>query len=535
MVLASWIDYCGRNIINFNQEVKNHFYNFLIYIILYQTRNARDYKIKFCLRRAVKVLRKKSCLFVIASIGICAILGIGLLLVVIVTIDDFESGFSKDWGPVANPLLAQEIRLSETGYKALSKDQNIGGSNLRQITFAGYEWSVKSGYGGPGPNQWSDSEQSVWVDPNGRLHLKIREVNGTWYCAEVYTKEFALYGMQRFYVISRLDSLDKNVVAALFLYKDDQHEIDIEFTKWGEENPGYNAQYVVQPWYNPGNVERFLVELTGTYTTHYIDWHSSYIQFKSIHGHYQEPPYPWYLIREWLYTGNDIPSEGDNLRIHINLWLYQGNPPSDGQEVEIAIANANLLVTPIELVSFFAIAKENRVELRWATATETNNYGFEIQRSLDRISFTTIGFVKGNGTTSIPKSYQFVDRNVCFGTYYYRLKQVDTDGSFEYSNVVKVIIGLPNTYQLEQNYPNPFNLETKIEYQIPKSSKVTIKIFNILGEEVATLVDEKKEAGFYTAYWDGKNKNGQEVTSGVYIYRIQARDFIQARKIALIK
>jgi hypothetical protein len=109
---------------------------------------------------------------------------------------------------------------------------------------------VKSGCGlGQGPNCWSDSEQSVWVD-SGQLHLKIREVNGTWYCAEVYTKACTQYGMHRFYVIKDdplLDNLDKNVVAALFLYKDDQNEVGIEFAKWGVQDPDYNAQYVVQP------------------------------------------------------------------------------------------------------------------------------------------------------------------------------------------------------------------------------------------------------------------------------------------------
>ncbi|MBC8486741.1 MAG: T9SS type A sorting domain-containing protein, partial [Bacteroidetes bacterium] len=138
------------------------------------------------------------------------------------------------------------------------------------------------------------------------------------------------------------DSLNKNVVFAPFLYKDDTTEIDIEFAKWGLDNPGFNAQYVVQPWYHPGNLERFLIQLNGTYTTHYMDWHSSWIEFKSIHGHYEQPPNPDYLIYEWLYTGNDVPQEEESLRVHINLWLYQGNSPSNGEEVEVIIKDADL-------------------------------------------------------------------------------------------------------------------------------------------------------------------------------------------------
>ncbi|ODS36940.1 MAG: hypothetical protein A7315_04445 [Candidatus Altiarchaeales archaeon WOR_SM1_79] len=208
----------------------------------------------------------------------------------------------------------------------------------RIIIFSGLQWFVKSGDNkGPGNNNWSDSNESVWVDDNGWLHLRIRNVSGTWYCSEVYTVLPTRYGMHRFYFIGQLDSLDKNVVAAPFLYKDDSHEIDIEFSKWGWEGNPYNAQYVVQPWYNPGNTERFSMELSGTHTTHYIDWHSSRIQFKSIHGHHEEPPNDGYLIHNWTYTGNDIPLEEDDLRVHINLWLVNGSPPSDGNEVEIIV------------------------------------------------------------------------------------------------------------------------------------------------------------------------------------------------------
>jgi hypothetical protein len=152
--------------------------------------------------------------------------------------------------------------------------------------------------------------------------------------------------MHRFYLISPLDTLDKNVVAGLFLYKNDTKEIDIEFSKWGNASSGFNAQYVVQPADNPGNLERFSMELSGNYTTHYINWSSSSIQFKSIYGHYEEPPEPWYEIHQWLYTGNDIPQQEENLTIHINLWLYQGNPPSDGQEVEVILADADLPQAP---------------------------------------------------------------------------------------------------------------------------------------------------------------------------------------------
>jgi len=130
--------------------------------------------------------------------------------------------------------------------------------DTRIITFAGHDWVVKSGdQRGPGPNSWSDSEESVWVDQQGWLHLRIRKENSLWHSAEVYSKECTTYGLHRFSITGQLDRLDPNVVFAPFLYKDDETEIDIEFTRWGEANLPDNGQYVVQPWLNSGNLVRF--------------------------------------------------------------------------------------------------------------------------------------------------------------------------------------------------------------------------------------------------------------------------------------
>ena len=211
----------------------------------------------------------------------------------------------------------------------------------RTIQFAGRTWFVKSGYGGPGPNYWSDSTQSVWIDGNGALHLKIRNISGTWYCSEVWTQGTTRYGMHRFYTISQLDSLDRNVVAAPFLYANDTTEIDIEFSKWGWANP-YNGWYVVQPPIRPTNLDSFTVRLTGTYTTHYINWQRDSIRFKSIHGHRQDDSLGYYRIRQWLYQGSDNPRVAESLRVHINLWLFQGRPPSNGLETEMIVSRADL-------------------------------------------------------------------------------------------------------------------------------------------------------------------------------------------------
>ncbi len=152
---------------------------------------------------------------------------------------------------------------------------------------------------------------------------------------------------------------------------------------------------------------------------------------------------------------------------------------------------------PVELTSFTASSNGEEVTLNWSTATELNNQGFEIERSEDNVSFNKIGFVPGFGTTTEPKSYNYSDQPASSGTFYYRLKQVDYDGSFEYSEVVEVEWRAFNSYLLEQNYPNPFNPTTTIRFGLQNKSIVKIIILNAIGEEVAVVLNEEKEAGFH--------------------------------------
>ena len=191
---------------------------------------------------------------------------------------------------------------------------------------------------------------------------------------------------------------------------------------------------------------------------------------------------------------------------------------------------------PVELVSFTASAKLLSVELQWNTATEVNNYGFEIERTVisdqsSVISWSKAGFVEGNGTTNASKEYSYNDRNVGTGKYLYRLKQVDRDGKFSYSQSVEVEVGnLPKVFTLEQNYPNPFNPSTVISYQLPANSQVTLKVYDAIGREVATLVNEVKEAGNYSVTFDASR-----FSSGIYFARLQSGDKVQLKKMLLIK
>ena len=206
-------------------------------------------------------------------------------------------------------------------------------------------------------------------------------------------------------------------------------------------------------------------------------------------------------------------------------------------------------VLPVELTSFTAKAVKGAVVLKWSTATEVNNYGFEVQKLRVKSeelrtpgsneNWEVAGFVQGYGNSNSEKSYSFTDRQIiAAGKYIYRLKQIDTDGKYDYSKEVEVTAAMPDAFVLFQNYPNPFNPGTVINYQLPINSKVTIKIFDILGNELSTLVDKDQEAGVYSV--PVNFANGQ-YASGTYFYRMTATGengevlFGAANKMNLIK
>lgn len=192
---------------------------------------------------------------------------------------------------------------------------------------------------------------------------------------------------------------------------------------------------------------------------------------------------------------------------------------------------------PVELTSFNAKVQKNSVILNWSTATEINNQGFEVERQVgNRQSavgndvWEKIGFVDGYGTKTEPKSYSYTDQSLTPGLYSYRLKQIDFDGTFEYSHIVEVEVFTPQEYSLEQNYPNPFNPETQIEYSLSKPGFVTLSVIDILGNKIADLVNEKQNDGTHNVTF-----NASELSSGLYFYSIKVNDFHLAKKMLLVK
>jgi hypothetical protein len=176
---------------------------------------------------------------------------------------------------------------------------------------------------------------------------------------------------------------------------------------------------------------------------------------------------------------------------------------------------------PVELISFLAKSSLDGIILKWETATEVNNNGFEVQKSrAEEEIWQTIGFVKGHGTTTEKKSYSFLDDSKNNGEYYFRLKQVDFNGAFEYSNKILInFSAIPSEISLHQNYPNPFNPVTSIRYSLPVESFIKLIIYNSLGEEMATIINGSQPAGLFETSW-----NASAFTSGIYFYKLIAEN-----------
>ncbi|HVP54571.1 MAG TPA: glycoside hydrolase family 16 protein [Candidatus Eisenbacteria bacterium] len=209
--------------------------------------------------------------------------------------------------------------------------------NVRELSFSNRVWWVKANSVklGPGPNFFSDSTENVWVDSQGYLHLRITYRNGAWYCPEIISKGTLGFGTNYFVLGAPVDGLDPNVVFGLFTYSDtdaadSNREIDIEFSKFGNGSDTNNAQYTVQPYTLSQNFHRFQMPTGVPQSTHILQWQPSVTFFKSVRGTDLNAP-----IGQWTYDGTSFPPGDQNIRM--NLWLLNGQPPTNGQEVEVIV------------------------------------------------------------------------------------------------------------------------------------------------------------------------------------------------------
>ncbi|MBI2418665.1 MAG: T9SS type A sorting domain-containing protein, partial [Ignavibacteriales bacterium] len=183
-----------------------------------------------------------------------------------------------------------------------------------------------------------------------------------------------------------------------------------------------------------------------------------------------------------------------------------------------------------ELTSFFSRVRNNQVMLKWATATEQNSAGFELQRSSGNQNWQKVVFIKAAGNSNSVKEYSYKDANLKSGTYKYRLKMLDNDGTFEVSDNIEAVVGLPVEYSLSQNYPNPFNPATKIVYTLPTNGFVKLQVYAITGQVVKTLVESSQEAGYYSVDFSGDN-----LSSGIYLYRLSVNNQSIVKKMIYLR
>ncbi len=195
-----------------------------------------------------------------------------------------------------------------------------------------------------------------------------------------------------------------------------------------------------------------------------------------------------------------------------------------------ALQAVNYFPLPVELVSFSGSVSSSNVYLEWATSTENNNYGFEIERKSGNENFIKVAFVNGNGNTVNRMDYSFTDQNLTPGYYSYRLKQIDFDGNFEYSNVINISVSVPGDFVLFQNYPNPFNPSTLIKYSVPKSSYVKLNLYDVIGNKIKTLDEGTKTAGLHQIELSAGN-----LSSGIYFVRLNSDAVNKSIKIVLAK
>lgn len=296
-----------------------------------------------------------------------------------------------------------------------------------------------------------------------------------------------------------------------------------------------------------GNITTYCPnELHNLYLSHMCDWDDDPAPFMGI-GISYDAGSTFTTIWEFQPVGGNVGPE--------NIWVTFTPTAATFQFVLFCNGYSSNIdywyiddimvewIIPVELTSFTAIANEYVVELNWITATETNNQGFEIERKAPLSAggglpkgetsgeWERIGYVAGFGTTIEQKSYSYTDNSVISGTYYYRLKQIDFDGTYNYSNEIEVEVDFtPYDYTLFQNYPNPFNPITTIKFSVPEVTNVTLTIYNTLGQKVAELVNTKLEAGKYSYQWDAS-----KVATGLYIYELRTDKFVSTKKMLMMK
>jgi hypothetical protein len=253
----------------------------------------------------------------------------------------YQAAATRDVLPEVGEEVVAIARIAARSESGARQQDEVATAGVRMIKFSGYEWQVKSSHGtvGPGPNYFSESEENVSVDSNGRLHLRITKRDGRWYCAEIVGVRNLGYGTYKFHVDGDVAQIDPNVVLGMFTWSDhpaySHREIDIEISRWGKAENS-NAQFVVQPYTRPMNIVRFEIPAGAGKTRHSFDWQKDRVDCESRRAGERSDSPAGSVISKHIFT-QDIPPTGDE-RPRINLWLVSGEPPVGEKVTEVIIS-----------------------------------------------------------------------------------------------------------------------------------------------------------------------------------------------------
>ncbi len=403
------------------------------------------------------------------------------------------------------------------------------------------------GYAGPFPlgfnfKFYGNTKTQVYVSSNGFLMLSI--INEDTYVNDPIPNS----AVPNEFIAPFWDDLDGRTQGTVH-YKQEGNRFIVQFTNW-QKYSGTGSLTFQTVFYSSGKIFVYYNNMNATLTSATVGIENNngaiglqvvndaaYVQNGLALQFSAEP--------DWLEA---LPLSGrlynDN-SIDIGLEFRAEDFPLGNYSMDLVINindPVNPIITipvtmviepiPVELTSFSAETEKNSVTLKWTTATEVNNQGFAIEKKDGK--WKSVGFIEGKGNTTERQNYIFTETNIQVGIHIYRLKQIDYDGTFEYSDEIEADVSTPEEYTLKQNYPNPFNPMTTIEYSLPENAEVKIDIFNSLGEMVRTLVNNTKEAGYQKVSFDASS-----LPSGTYIYQIKAKGetktFVDSKKMLLVK
>src|ERR1022692_4777122 len=291
---------------------------------------------------------------------------------------------------------------------------------MRFLSFSGYDWWVKSpaGLAGPGPNYFSDATNNVWTDTNGWLPLRLTHRTNAWQCAEILSAPTFGTGNYRFELNSQVDNLNPNVTLGLFTWSDDpaftDREIDVECGRWNNAADTNNSQFVVQPYYLANHLVRYRVPTGLADSTHLFVWETNRVSFQSQTGAYSAAATT--LITSYVFTNAaDIPQSGDE-NVHLNLWLINGNPPTDGNEVEVIIQSFNFVPLGTPPRAALGNLQMPAAGLFKSSFSVQPDYHYEVQTSANLLGWAHLTTLLATNTT-----LNLLDTNLLVSQRFYRV------------------------------------------------------------------------------------------------------------------